>query len=110
VRVSGFTRGTIGNASHNAIPRNAAHPEAAMLVLDFLLSPEAQATAQDIRMMGAPTVLALDRLSPADRALFDALPTAPALPAPGALGPALLEPHPGWMDRLATEWERRVTA
>ncbi len=109
VRVSGFARGTIGNASDNAIPRDAAHPEGAMLVLDFLLSPEAQAKGQDIRMMGAPTVLAIDRLSLSDQELFKALPMAPALPEPGALGPVLLEPHPAWMDRLAADWERRVT-
>lgn len=108
-RVSGLTRGTIGNASFNAIPRDAAHPDGAMLVLNFLLSPEAQAKGQDVRMMGAENVLDLARLSPADRALFAALPSSPALPKPGELGPPLLEPHPGWMDRLAADWERRVT-
>ena len=108
VRVSGLTRGTIGNASFNAVPRDAAHPEGAMLVLDFLLSPEAQAKGADIHMMGGGTVLDLARLSPADRALFAALPSSPALPKPGDLGPPLLEPHPGWMDRLAADWERRV--
>lgn len=109
-RVSGLARGSIGNASFNAVPRDAAHPEAAMLVLDVLLSPEAQAKDQDVREAGAGTVLDVARLSPADQALFADLPASPALPKPGELGPPLLEPHPGWMDRLAADWERRVAA
>ena len=102
--------GSIGNASFVAIPANAAEPEAAEVAADFLLSPEAQARAEDPRHLGAPTVLDLARLSAADRALFAAWPRGPEALAPDALGPALPEPHPSWMTRLTEAWERRVAA
>ncbi|MCS6932157.1 MAG: ABC transporter substrate-binding protein [Acetobacteraceae bacterium] len=102
--------GSIGNASFVAIPLNASAPEAAEAVANFLLSPEAQARAEDPRHLGAPTVLDLSRLSPAERALFEAWPRGPEALAPDALGPALPEPHPSWMTRLTEAWERRVAA
>jgi len=101
--------GTIGNCSFNAIPYNAAHKEAAMLLADFLLSPEAQAHQMDPRLTGNATVLALERLSPADRKLFDDLPKSPAMMSDAELGRPLPEPHPTWMTRIVPEWERRVT-
>ncbi|MBV8651291.1 MAG: ABC transporter substrate-binding protein [Alphaproteobacteria bacterium] len=106
-RVYTMTRGTIGNTSFVAIPYNAGHPEAAMVVADFLLEPAAQAHAQDINGLGNFTVLDLARLAPAERKLFADLPKSPAMPANEELGTVLLEPHPSWMTRIAAEWERR---
>ena len=100
--------GTLGNCSFVAIPFNAGHRDAALLLADFLLSPEAQAHAADPRQLGSPTVLALGRLSPADRARFDALPHPPGLLTAAELGAPREEPHPSWMTRLAADWERRV--
>jgi putative thiamine transport system substrate-binding protein len=108
VRAYVLSGGTIGNCSFNAIPFNAAHKEAAMLTADFLLSAEAQARAMDGRNLGSPTVLALDRLSAGDRALFADLPRPPGWLSDAELGHPLLEPHPSWMTRIAAEWERRV--
>lgn len=110
VRTSGLDGGTIGNCSFNAIPFNAANKPAALVLADFLLSPEAQARAADPRVLGSPTVLALDRLAPAERARFDALPRSPAMPEPADVGVALAEPHPSWMTGLVDEWERRFGA
>jgi putative thiamine transport system substrate-binding protein len=109
VRAYVLAGGTIGNCSFNAIPYNAAHKEAAMLVADFLLSPEAQAHAADPRMMGSPTVLAMDRLSPDDRKYFDDLPRPVATLSDAELGHPLLEPHASWMTRITADWEKRVT-
>ena len=107
VRAYGLTGGTIGNCSFTAIPFNAANKPAAMVLADFLLSPEAQAHAADPRVLGNPTVLDLDRLAPADLARFEALPRNPAIPSQAALGPPLLEPHPSWMTGLVEAWEKR---
>lgn len=109
VRTYVLDGGTIGNCSFNGIPYNAAHREAALLLADFLLSPEAQAHQMDPSLTGSPTVLALGRLSPADRKLFDDLPRSPAMLSDAELGRPLPEPHPTWMTRLVAEWERRVT-
>jgi putative thiamine transport system substrate-binding protein len=102
--------GSIGNASFVAIPYNASAREAAMVLADFLLSPLAQARKQDPAVWGGFTVLALDRLDDADRALFDALDLGPATLSPEELGPPLPEPHPEWMERMAADWTRRFGA
>lgn len=110
VRAYVWDRGTIGNTSFVAIPVNAAHPEAAMVVADFLISPEAQARAEDPRFLGALSVLDVEALPAPERALFDALPRDPATPSRAALGSPVDEPHPSWMSRIITEWERRYAA
>lgn len=109
-RVHTLDGGTIGNANFVAIPFNATAKEAAMVVADFLLSPEAQARKEDPRYWGSLTVLDRAKLDAAQRALFDAIPRHPAAPAPDALGPALAEPHPSWMERIEAEWQRRYAA
>lgn len=107
VRTYVLDRGTIGNTHFLAIPFNANAKEAAMIVADFLLSPQAQLHKQDPSVWGDPTVLAMDRLYPADLEKFAALPLGIATLSPAELGPVLLEPHPNWMTRLETEWRRR---
>ncbi len=106
-RTVAFTNGSIGNSHFLAIPVNASQPKAAMVVADFLLSPEAQARKQDPAIWGDFTVLALDRLDAGDRQRFDALPLGPATLPPDRLGRAFPEPHPSWTVRLEREWQRR---
>jgi putative thiamine transport system substrate-binding protein len=101
--------GTIGNVSFVAIPYNAAHPEGAMVVANFLLAPETQAHMQNIEVLGSYSVLDPARLDAEAQAAFAALPDAPALPDLDALGPTLLEPHPSWMTRLTDDWAGRYT-
>lgn len=109
VRTFVLARGTIGNTSFVAIPFNAAHKEGAMVVADFLLSPEAQARMQDARVLGTLTVLDLNRLGPADAKRFADLPRGVATLSNAELGRPLLEPHPSWMTRVTAEWERRYS-
>ena len=106
-RTTGFEGGSIGNVSFLAIPFNSRARSGALVLANFLLSPVAQARKQDPSEMGARTVLAVERLDPADRDLFERLPRHEASPLPGEVGPLLPEPHPYWMDRLEQEWERR---
>ncbi len=80
-----------------------------MVVADFLMSPEAQARKQSLETWGDQTVLAMAKLAPADRRRFEAGASHPALLAPEALGPTLLEPHPSWMTRIEAEWLRRFS-
>lgn len=99
--------GTLGNTHFVAIPFNARARAGAMVVADFLLSPEAQLRKQDPRVWGDPTVLDLDRLPPEDAAAFAALPLGEASLPPDELGPVLPEPHPSWVEAIETEWQRR---
>jgi len=97
-------KGTIGNTHFLAIPFNARAREGAQVAANFLLSPVAQARKADIAYWGDPTVLALDKLPAAERALFG------ANPAPGqvrAYAPVLREPHGSWVDPIEREWARR---
>ncbi|MBV9569113.1 MAG: ABC transporter substrate-binding protein [Hyphomicrobiales bacterium] len=107
VRSFVFDRGTIGNASFLAIPYNAAHKEGALLLCDFLLSPQAQAKKQDPAGYGGFTVLSMRKLGAADRARFAALPRGVATLSTEELGPVLPEPHPSWMTRIVSAWQRR---
>lgn len=102
-----FNSGTIGNTHFVAIPVNASAPEGAQVFANFLLGAEAQARKADIAIWGDPTVLALDKLSPPERARFA------AKPLPGQVeksAPAIPEPHGSWVDPLEKEWTLRYGA
>ena len=96
--------GTIGNTHFVAIPANAKAKAGAQVFANFLLSPEAQAKKNDLKIWGDPTVLAVSKLSEADAKMFT------SAPAPGSVsipGPALLEPHASWVALLETAWLKR---
>lgn len=99
--------GTIGNASFVAIPFNANAKAGALVLANFLMSPEAQARKQDPQVWGSGTVLALDKLGAEDRAAFDAIARGVATLSPEELGQSLPEPHPSWMVRLEEDWTAR---
>ncbi|RVT87192.1 ABC transporter substrate-binding protein [Rhodobacteraceae bacterium CCMM004] len=99
--------GSIGNASFVAIPYNAAAKAGAMVVANFLLSPEAQARALDPQVLGYGTVLDVAGLPDEDRALFDGIDLGIATLSPDELGTALPEPHPSWMERIEADWTAR---
>jgi putative thiamine transport system substrate-binding protein len=107
VRSFVFDRGTLGNTHFLAIPFNANAASGAMVLANFLMSPEAQARKQDPDVWGDPTVLAVDRLPAEDRARFAALDLGVATLPPERLGPTLPEPHPSWVGRIEQEWARR---
>lgn len=110
VRSFVFSAGTIGNTHFVAIPYNANAKAGALVLADFLLSPEAQLRKQDPHIWGDPTVLAMEKLSPSDRAAFAALDLGVATLTPAALGRTLPEPHPDWMTRIEAEWLKRYGA
>ncbi len=94
----------MGNTHFLAIPFNARAKEGAQVVVDFLQSPLAQACKADIREWGDPTVLAVERLPAAERALFQQAQSPGVVTRPA---PALPEPHGSWVAVLEREWARR---
>lgn len=100
-------KGTIGNASFVAVPYNSGSKAGAMVVANFLISPEAQLRAQNPEFLGYGTVLDMDSLSAEDRAAFEALDLGVATLSPTELGPVQAEPHPSWMTRIADHWISR---
>ncbi len=107
VRTFVLEKGTIGNASFVAIPYNSGSKAAAMVVANFLMSPEAQLRAQDPEVLGYGTVLDMLKLPVQDRAAFRTLDLGIATLTPEELGRAQPEPHPSWMTRIAEDWVAR---
>jgi putative thiamine transport system substrate-binding protein len=96
--------GSIGNTHFVAVPFNANAKAGAIIVANFLLSPEAQARKANADIWGDPTVLEMDLLPPEERRHFDALPVGVATLPPEELGPVLPEPHPSWMVAVEERW------
>lgn len=106
VRTYVFDGGTIGNTHFVTIPWNASAAAGAMVVADFLLSPEAQARKADPEHWGEPTVLDVASLDADERALFERVDLGPwALPI--GEGSVLPEPHASWTEALESAWIER---
>jgi putative thiamine transport system substrate-binding protein len=93
--------GTIGNSHFVGIPVNAKAKAGAQVVANFLLSAEAQARKNDLKIWGDPTVLDLTKLSGDDAKQFS------AIPVPGSVtfaGPAILEPHGSFVALIEAAW------
>lgn len=110
VRSFVFDDGTIGNSHFVAIPFNANAKAGAMVLANFLLSPEAQARKQDPNVWGDPTVLDVANLKAEDKARFEKLELGVATLKPEEFGPALPEPHASWMERIEADWTKRYGA
>lgn len=110
VRTFVLANGTIGNTHFVAIPFNAKAKEGAMVLANFLMSPEAQIRKQDPDVWGDFTVLAVDDLSAAEQAAFAALDMGVATLSPSELGATQLEPHPSWVAALEEAWAKRYAS
>lgn len=99
--------GSIGNTSFVAIPYNASAKAGAMVLANFLMSPEAQARKLDADIWGSGTVLDVAALPAADKARFAGLKRGVATLSPEELGVVLAEPHPSWMGRIEQDWIAR---
>jgi putative spermidine/putrescine transport system substrate-binding protein len=103
--------GTIANTHYLGIPANAPNAAGAMVVADFLLSPEAQLEKQKPDVWADGSVLAPARLPGAWRARFAELAGDPRALAPDSLARyARPEVDPRYHERLAADWRAHVRA
>ncbi|WP_257267107.1 ABC transporter substrate-binding protein [Endozoicomonas sp. ONNA2] len=105
VRTYVHEAGTLGNTHFLAIPFNSDATEAAQVVINFLLSPEAQAHKANKDVWGDPTVLSMNQLNGTDRQRFSSL--SPATLSPKTSGKVLPEPHSSWVAELEDAWQAR---
>lgn len=108
VRTYVFENGTIGNTHFVTIPYNAAAKEGALVVANFLLSPEAQARKANTKYWGDPTVLDIAKLSEIDKKAFTDIDRGPWV-LPLGTGKSLPEPHASWAGAIEAEWLKRYT-
>jgi putative spermidine/putrescine transport system substrate-binding protein len=109
VRTYVFAEGTIANTHFVAIPFNAADKEGAMVVADFLISPEAQLKKADASVWGDFPAIDIGRLEPEWQARFAALPRGVAtLPNDVLQQHQLPEPPAEILMRLEKGWDQHV--
>lgn len=101
--------GTIANAHYLAIPFNAPNPAGAVLVADFLLSPEAQLRKLEPDVWADGTVLDVKRLPAEWRQRFMALERdTRSIPLDTLEAYAVPEVAPEYHMRLGEDWRARV--
>ena len=101
--------GTIQNSHYLGVVQGSQHPEAALLVVNFLISPEAQLKKMDPNVWGDHTVLNLAALPTAQRQQFEQLPSRRYAPRRESIqGLALPEPDPEYMARLFKDFRTQV--
>jgi len=109
VRTFVFEEGTISNTHFLAIPFNAEHKEGAMVVADFLLSPEAQLQKADPAVWGDFPAIDINRLDPQWQKRFFDLPRGVATLSDVELqSHQLPEPPSEILIRLEKQWNNRV--
>lgn len=101
--------GTLANAHYVGIPANAPNPAAAMVVANFLLSPEAQLEKRKPEVWADGTVLDVASLPAPWPERFAALERDPrALPADSLATYAVPEVAPEYHERLRADWRARI--
>lgn len=101
--------GTIQNSHYLGVVKHGKHPEAAMLVVNFLISPEAQLKKMNPDIWGDHTVLSMSKLPAEWRQKFGTLPTRRYAPKREAIqAKAIQEPAPEYMTRLAKDFRTNV--
>jgi putative spermidine/putrescine transport system substrate-binding protein len=109
VRTFVFKKGTIANTHFVAIPFNASDRQGAMVVANFLLSPEAQLKKADPRVWGDFPAIDISRLQPVWQRRFAELPRGVAtLPNEVLQSHQLPEPPSEILIRLEKGWDRHV--
>ena len=103
--------GTIANSHYVGIPFNAPNAAGAMVVADFLLSPEAQLEKQKPGVSADGTVLDVARVPEPWRTRFATLASDPrALPRDSMARYAVPEVSPRYHERLAADWRAHIRA
>lgn len=108
-KVLTFDEGTVGNASFLGLASTSGSKAGAMVVANLSLSAEQQAAKAQPDVWGQFTVLDLDQLSDEQRALFEALPSSPVVPAYDVLSEnANPELAAAWVTPIDEGWRQLV--
>lgn len=101
--------GTIRNSHYLGIPIQAPNKDAALVLANFLISPEAQLKKALPKVWGDGSVLDIDRLEPEWKNQFESVPGRIRVAAHSELeAKALMEPAPEVMIRLHEDFRKRI--
>jgi putative spermidine/putrescine transport system substrate-binding protein len=104
-----FNEGTIGNTHYTAIPYNAAHKEAAMVLQNILISREGQYEKNKPSGWGDYPAIDLTRIGKAWARKFASIPTPPSvLPYAKLVKNANPELQAAWVTRIENGWKQNV--
>lgn len=108
-RAYALESGTIQNSHYLGISKLSGNKAGAMVVANFMISPEAQLTKQDPEVWGDGTILAMDKLPGDWKSRFQNLPNRKYAPPRAVLqGKALMELAPEYMIRLAADFRTAI--
>nr|WP_148218349.1 ABC transporter substrate-binding protein [Thermosediminibacter oceani] len=109
VRSFVFEKGTLGNTHYLAIPFNAPNKAAALVFINYILSPEVQASKNDPANWGDLPVIDFDRLSTEERKLFEDIKLGEAaLPGDYLQAHRLAEPDASLIPVIEEIWVEKV--
>lgn len=110
VRTYSMQDGSLANVHFVGLTYNSKNKAAAKTVVNFLLSPQAQAKKQAVEVWGDDTVLDLESLAASDQALFVEDNIHPSALDKSQSTILLAEPHSSWTDALREAWYERYGA
>lgn len=110
VRTYVMQDGSLANVHFVGLTYNSRNKAAAKTVVNFLLSPQAQAKKQAVKVWGDDTVLDIKSLSASDQELFVEDNIHPAALDKSQATVLLAEPHSSWTDALREAWYERYGA
>jgi len=101
--------GTIQNSHYMGVVKHSDNKEAAMIVCNFLISPEAQFRKMQASVWGDHTILSISKLPVDWQQKFKEIPDRKYAPERGDIqGRALREPAPEYMIRLFDDFRKEV--
>ena len=110
VRTFAMSDGSLANVHFIGLTFNSPNQAAAKTVVNFLLSPKAQAKKQRLQVWGDDTVLDTNLLSPSQKSMFETQQSHPSALDKSQSTPLYAEPHASWTDALRQAWEERYGA
>ena len=99
--------GSLANTHYLTIPYNAANKNASKVVINYMISPEAQLEKQNAEIWGDPSVLSFDKLNTNLKKDFENLLNKSTDLSFQDLGKKIPEPHPSWVKVIEEGWIAR---
>ena len=99
--------GSLANTHYLTIPYNATNKNASKVVINYLISPEAQLEKQNVKIWGDPSVLSFNKLNKNLKKEFENLLNKSTDLSFQDLGKKIPEPHPSWVKVIEEGWIAR---